>query len=329
MERYLYHPLDLADLTHFPGMNDGHAHTGFTRPAGSSAAVSVHFHIIRQFVIDHMGDARNINATGGHIGGYQQLQGLFPEFIHYLVTLLLGKVTVKGIDIIPFPRQLFGDLLGIGLGTGKDEAVHAGVKIDQSFQGLIPVMGRGLEKLVINILIGRILFAYRDLHRILHVLAAHLSDLGGHGGAEQPGAVATGGVLENKFNILLEAHVQHFVGFIQYHIADLFQVDGLAFDQINESAGGGYHNLNTSADITDLLGDGGPAIYGYHMDAGGIFLKYFNFVYDLETQLTGRTNDQGLGVFLPWFDQLQEWQAESGCFSRSRLCQPDKVLGTG
>jgi hypothetical protein len=47
-----------------------------------------------------MRDSNNIDTTGGNIRGNKQLKGFFPEFAHHFIPLLLGEVTMQGINVI-------------------------------------------------------------------------------------------------------------------------------------------------------------------------------------------------------------------------------------
>src|ERR1035438_1473141 len=79
VKRHLYDPLDLLQFADFTAMHDGHRDPGAASPSRTTAAMCIHFHIIRQFVIDDMGDLFYIDPPGSHIRSDQQLQGLVPE----------------------------------------------------------------------------------------------------------------------------------------------------------------------------------------------------------------------------------------------------------
>ncbi len=54
MKRHLYNTLDMLHLTHLTNVDDRHTNTGITGPACTTASVCVHFHIIGQFIVDHV-----------------------------------------------------------------------------------------------------------------------------------------------------------------------------------------------------------------------------------------------------------------------------------
>lgn len=46
--------------------------------------------------MDHMSDICHIETPCIHIGGHQDLQVSFPEFLHDIIPLGLGQIAVKG-----------------------------------------------------------------------------------------------------------------------------------------------------------------------------------------------------------------------------------------
>src|SRR5258708_7322511 len=115
MKRHLYDALDLSQLADLAAMDQGNRYTRIPRPSRTTAAMRIHFYVIRELVIDHMRDTHYVDAPGRHIRSDEQLQGLFPKLSHHFVALLLCKVAMQGVDVVPFTGELFGDVLGIGL----------------------------------------------------------------------------------------------------------------------------------------------------------------------------------------------------------------------
>ena len=73
---------------------------------------------------------------------------------------------------------------------------------------------------------------------------------------------------QDAIDILLESHVQHFIGLIENHPADRLKFDGLTVDQIQQAAWCGHHDLGTPVDQADLIGNAGTAIYGNNIGFG-------------------------------------------------------------
>ena len=202
---------------------------------------------------------------------------------------------MQSLYIIAFADQGFGDLLGIGLGSGKDNTIYTRIEINDAFQGLVAVDARGNIVLVVDVDIGGIHLANGHFYRCIHEALANLAYLIGHGCAEKPGAVPVGGITQNKFNVLPKAHVEHFIGLVQHDIMDVAQVNGFPFNEVNQPAGSGHHNLNALFQLSDLGDDGSSTVDCHHPQALFELGETGHVFGDLNTELTGGTNDQGSG----------------------------------
>ncbi len=131
-----------------------------------------------------MCNSLHINTTGGYIGGGQQSHTAVAEQPHYFIPLLLRQVTMNGINIISFTGQFLGDVLRIGLGTGKHNSINAGIKINNPLQYFIAVMMLGHIIVVINIGIPLVHLTNGNLEGFIHIPFAYLANFRRHGGAE-------------------------------------------------------------------------------------------------------------------------------------------------
>ena len=57
---------------------------------------------------------------------------------------------------------------------------------------------------------------------------------------------------KNFFHILHETHIEHFVGFIEHECADVFDVEGFAVDEVEQSPGCANDNIHTAVEPADL-----------------------------------------------------------------------------
>src|SRR5690606_36994130 len=108
-----------------------------------------------------------------------------------------------------------------------------------------------------------------------------------HGSREQPGDFGVWGLGKNFINIFLEAHVQHFIGFIQYYILNGAQVDGLASQHVDKSTGSSHNDLCTTLYFSYLFADARATINSYYVQLFKIFREVFQVAHDLEPEFTG------------------------------------------
>ncbi|KAG1318001.1 hypothetical protein G6F63_015416 [Rhizopus arrhizus] len=89
--------------------------------AGTADAVHVAFGVVRDVVVQHVADALHVQATGGHVGGNQDVQLAFLQHGDGALTLGLLHVTVDRGCGQATGLQLAGQFFGAGLGTGEDD----------------------------------------------------------------------------------------------------------------------------------------------------------------------------------------------------------------
>ena len=86
--------LYVADLVLLATVNDAEARALLARTTGTSRAVRVVLYVVGQSVIDDVRQIIDIEATGSHVGSYQQLDRVLAELLHRQVALLLRQVAV-------------------------------------------------------------------------------------------------------------------------------------------------------------------------------------------------------------------------------------------
>ena len=85
---------NVADLVLLATVNDAEARALLASTTGTSRAVRVVLYVVGQSVIDDVRQIIDIEATGSHVGSYQQLDRVLAELLHRQVALLLRQVAV-------------------------------------------------------------------------------------------------------------------------------------------------------------------------------------------------------------------------------------------
>ena len=83
-------PFDFTHFTFLAQVDDGDGSTCLSGTSCTSATVSVAFGIIRQAIIDDVGQIVHIQSAGGNVRGNQDLQIADTEFLHDGITLCLA-----------------------------------------------------------------------------------------------------------------------------------------------------------------------------------------------------------------------------------------------
>ena len=158
-----------------------------------------------------------------------------------------------------------------------------------------------------------------DFHRIFQqTLGEVFNRFAFQRSGEQQRLFAPAGFTGDVFDILGEAHVQHAVGFIEDQRLNGAAVEVLFFDVLQQTTGGGDHDILVFAEhfgvvhIRHAAGDGGDVQMG-------VFRQLTGMVSDLHCQLTRRREDQNTrraGFFTRKVEQvLQRRQQIRRCFT--------------
>ena len=206
--------------------------------AGAADAVHVGLVVLGAGVVDDVGDAGDVDAAGGDVGGDQHLQLVLAEPGQRLLARDLRHVAVQGVGLEAALLEVVGDPLGLPLGAGEDDHLAGvlGLQDPPDHLGLVEVVGevdelrgRGHHRGVVRRLGA-------DVHRVPHVPAGQGDDRRGHGRREQHRLPGLGGLGEQLLDVGQEAEVEHLVGLVEHDRVHVGQVERAAVGEVDEPA---------------------------------------------------------------------------------------------
>src|SRR5690606_40806249 len=93
--------------------------------AGAADTVHVGFRIVGHVHVQHVGDARHVDAARRHVGGDDDIQGAVLQRLDDLLALRLGDVAVQGGGLVALGFQRGGQVQGGLLGAHEaDQGVE-------------------------------------------------------------------------------------------------------------------------------------------------------------------------------------------------------------
>ncbi len=307
----------------------GHEQEGLAaaaRPAGAADAVHVGLIIVGDVEVHDVADALHVQATGGHVGGDDDVQGTALELLHGAGADRLVHVTVQGRGGKTPRIELVGQFHRAGLGAHEDDHTVEVFHFENTGQGiqLVGALHQPVELLDFRIVAHRAGDA--DFLRIFQVLLGHRPDRFGHGGGEQRHLPVARGLLENRLDIVNEAHAQHFVGFVEHQGLELAEVHGAPIEVVKQTPGRTHHHVRAAAQAGQLTLHVLAAVDGQHVEAahaGGVGLEGLGH---LNCQFPRRAQHQRLGAHLRHVNVRQNRQGEGGGFAGTRLRHADHIL---
>ena len=267
--------------------------------AGAADAVHVGLVVLGAGVVDDVGDAGDVDAAGGDVGGDQHLQLVLAEPGQRLLARDLGHVAVQGVALEAALLEVVGDPLGLPLGAGEDDHLAGvlGLEDPPDHLGLVEVVGevdelrgRGHHRGVV----GRL---GADVHRVPHVAAGQRDDRGGHGRREQHRLPGLGGLREQLLDVGQEAEVEHLVGLVEDERVHVGQVEGAAVGQVDQAARRTDDDVDALRQRVELGLVAHSAVDGEDAQPE-VLAGQGQVAGDLERQLTGRGDDERLRLAL-------------------------------
>ena len=188
---------------------------------------------------------------------------------------------------------------------------------------LHPVHGLAHQRLVARLGLGA---ADLDLHRIVLVALGDRVDAMRQRRREEHGLAVVGRALEDRLDVVGEAHVEHLVGLVENHGADAVELERTAPDVVDRPAGRGDDDVDATVEHLQLALDRLAAEHRDHLDAELLAVLEHRLAH-LDGELTGRHEDQDrrLGA-LGGVDAVQRRQCEGCGLARTRGGLTEEVM---
>ena len=206
------------------------------------------------------------------VGGDEDFDRPFAELPHHAVALILRQAAVDRFGAIPATVEGVGDTVRIGARAAEDERRRRRFEIEDAGQrrGFVVALDdvddladlRGFPG-------GELGFLHFDPHRFVLVLRGHLGDARRHRRREEGRLALLRRFGEDRVEVFGEAHVEHFVGFVEYDRLDVAEVHRAAADVVECATRRGDDDVGLGADGARLFCEAGAAVHGDDFDFQG------------------------------------------------------------
>ena len=243
-----------------------------------------------------MGQGVDIETASSDVGGDEELGGAVLEATHNSVALLLIHATVEGFGPVPAAVHRGGEFVDLAPGAAEHDGGDGRFHVEDAAE----CVGLVLTHHDIGGLAHAGAFGSRvgggDLHEhgVALVGLGDLLDPGWHGRGKQHCLSFGGRLLEDRLDVLGEAHVEHFVGLVEHDGADVVEFERTATDVVDRPTGGGDHDMHAAAECLELAGDGLTSVDRHDLETLTSAVGVHGFA-DLDGELSGRDDDERLG----------------------------------
>src|SRR5579871_2289876 len=291
---------------------------------GAPDAVDIGFRVPRNIVVDDVRYLVNIEAARRDIGGDEQVGLPGPEAAHDAVAGGLVHLAMEGFGFVATGLQRFAQLIHLAAGPAEDDGAARRLHVQNAGEGF-DLLGR--HDLVVGLFDlgdGAAFALDGDPLRVAQVGFRQGDDAGRHGRGEERGLSLGGRVLEDLLHVLDKAHVEHLIGFVQYHALDAGEIERAPAEVVQHPARRADDDLRAHAEGAELAVDGLPAVDGHNAQPV-VLAEVVRLLRHLDTELSGGQQDDSLRIVLGGVQPLGQGQGERGGLAGSSLRLADEV----
>ncbi|VWC23611.1 hypothetical protein BLA24064_05945 [Burkholderia latens] len=244
----------------FGVVHEAHRGARTAGPAGTADTVHVVFRELRQIIVEHVRDARDVDAAGRDVGRDQHAHAALAQRTDRAVARTLRQIAVQRGRLEAGVGEAAGELVGVDLGRREDDRLVERVVAQQVIEQAVLVVA--VVDVVHRLRDIRARFDLRgdlDALRILQQAARQRTDLAVERRREQHRLARLGRRGDDRLDVVDEAHVEHAVGFVEHEHLQLGQVDAAALEVIEQTARRGDQDLGVLREQHQLLAVGDAA----------------------------------------------------------------------
>ena len=286
--------LDDPQHAHFAREDEQNCIAAPACTAGATNAMHIGFGIQRHVVVDDMADTCNVQTTRSNIGSHHHVQPATLELRNGALTLVLIHVAMhrgrgealRNQGIRNFCR---GDLSA----HEYQRCIHI-FYFQQAREHFLLVHVAHLPVALPNSRdsLGRTGDMY--LFRVAHMPARNCANRIRQRRREQRHLTFSWHALEQPFNVVDEAHAQHFIGFVEHQQFEVRQLQCAARHVVHDPTWRTHNNVHATAQCLQLRAHTLAAVHRQHLNARHVPRIATQRLGHLHGQLTGRRQDQCL-----------------------------------
>ena len=168
----------------------------------------------------------------------------------------------------PRACSLLGQFVGGQLGAREDDHAVERLGFEDARQRIELVHAADQPVALADVVGGAGLGSDGDFGGILQVGLRDALDGRRHGRREQRGLARLRGLLQDRLDIVDEAHAQHFVGFVEHQGPQLREVERALFEVIDDAARRADHDVHAARKRGELRAVALAAVDRQHVEAG-------------------------------------------------------------
>ena len=308
-------PSDGVQLSHFTRRHKRDGRTALAGAARPPDAMDIAAGIEGKVVVEDMGDIVDVKAAGRHVRGDENVDFAAAEGRHDAGALSLLHVAMEAVDVVSSGGQEDVQRIRFLLRAAEDHAFGYVFRVNQTDDGVSAFMVFDDVEKLFDVIVRAFRNGCRDVHGILENVLRKLDDGTRHRGGEKHGLVFAVEMFEDLFDVVKEAHVQHFIRFVYDDVLGIDVVEMAGVDQVEKAPGRGDQRVDSLGEHGFLTAVGLAAREGRRMDVG-VASELEQFVGDLRGKFACRNEHEQIEARFV-HDLLHGREAEGGGLARA------------
>ena len=194
----------------------------------SSASMHICFAVFWRVEVENTFNSINVDTSGGHIGGDENVDFAGAECAQRLFTRSLPEITMYRSHGEAPLGEIVGDLLRLPLRAREDHRQAAVFRLQNACQQLHLVHRVSAPDVLFDRIDGCAVISGVDrshVGRLVHVATRESDDLARHGGGEQHRLPVGGNECDDSLDVRKEPHVEHLVRLVEHELAHVRQIE--------------------------------------------------------------------------------------------------------
>jgi hypothetical protein len=210
----------------------------------------------RQIEVDDVRHVIDVEAARGDVGGDQDVGLLRPKQLHHAVALLLHHSAMQRLRAVAVRVERVGQLVDLEAGAAEHDRRLRAFEIEDAAERRDLLALADDERHLADLRhLSRRALLDRDLHllRLLQVAARDRHDPRRERRRKQRRLPRRRRLLDDGFDVLGKAHIEHLVGLVQHQHFDEPEIERAAAHVIEHAARRADHDLSAAAQRADLV----------------------------------------------------------------------------
>jgi len=244
--------LEVVEVAELARSDEADRLTGTARATGATGAVNVALGVLGERVVEDVADVRDVDATARDVGRDEKAQSTFAHPAEHALARRLGQVRRQRLGGEAFALQHRRDEVDLFAGVAEHQR-RCGL-FDRDDVEQIAGLHRARHRVVgvVDRRSGDVVTGEAQRDRRAHVATRDAFDLGRHRRGEQRRLPLARAGLEDRVDVLEEAHREHLVGLVEDDHAHARQIERFSANVIEHATGCADDGVHAGAKRREL-----------------------------------------------------------------------------